>query len=111
MTFVATEMSACSLPAANACPNKVGNKNNAPSGAGHNRSSSNSNSEGRELTSLCAHIVMGEPSHHIDLSIASEHRIAQQTGGCAPNRPHPELDQGPADLQSIALACQPASEP
>ena len=45
------------------------------------------------------------------LSIAGEHRIAQQTGGCAPNRPHPELDQGPADLQSIALACQPASEP
>ena len=44
-------------------------------------------------------------------SIAGEHRIAQQSKGRAPNRPHPELDQGPADLQSIALACQPAVEP
>jgi hypothetical protein len=84
MTPVAAETSACSLPAANACPDKVGNKNNVPSGC-------------LRITSI--------------FSLAGEHRIAQQSAGRSPNRSHPELDQGPADLQSVALACQPAIEP
>ena len=77
-------------------------------GVWRNGSASDSRSEGWEFESLCPHFLLGgfERVSMCVLAWPLRRKLEEQFSRRSHKRAHPDLNQGPADLQSAALTTE-----